>query len=110
MKNGEFRIIIENLRFETIIGILDFEREKTQKVVVNSKILYSGDFVDYAKVCEIIENEMKREKFLLIEDALEYLINFLKREFPQIEEIFLQIKKPDILKNAEIGVEILRKF
>ena len=110
MENGKFRIIIENLNFETIIGILDFEREKPQKVVVSSKILYKGEFVDYAKVSKIIEEEMKKRKFLLIEEALEYLLNTLKQEFPQIEEIYLQIKKPNILKNAEVGVEVLRNF
>ena len=110
MENGKFRIIIENLTFETIIGILDFERNTPQKVVINSKILYEGEFVDYAKVCEIIEKNMKEKKFELIEDALEFLIDKLKKEFPQIKEIFLQIKKPTILKNAEIGVEVLRKF
>jgi len=110
MENGEFRIIINNLEFEAIIGILDFERKNLQKIIVNSKILYDGKFVDYVKVCGIIEKEIKENKFLLIEDALNYLANLLKKTFPQIKEIYLEIKKPEILKNAETGVEILRKY
>jgi len=58
MENGEFRIIINNLEFEAIIGILDFERKNLQKIIVNSKILYDGKFVDYVKVCGIIEKEI----------------------------------------------------
>ena len=110
MENGEFRIIIENFEFEAIIGILDFERTAPQKVLVNVKISYEGEFVDYAEVCKIIQTKMQEEKFLLIEDALEFLVDVLKNKFPQIKEIYLQIKKPEILKNALVGVEILRKY
>jgi len=110
MGNGEFKIIINNLEFEAVIGILDFERKYPQKVIVNAEILYEGDFVDYAKVCQIIEKEIKEKKFFLIEDALNYLTDLLKKTFPQIKEVCLQIKKPEILKKAEVGVEILRKY
>ena len=110
MDRGDFRIIINNLKINAIIGILENERKSPQQIIVNSKILYKGEFVDYAKVCEIIETEIKKNKFFLIEEALTYLINFLKERFPQIKEIYLEIKKPQILKNAEVGVEILRKF
>ena len=110
MRNGEFRIIIEDLEFEAIIGILDFERTTPQKVLVNVKISYEGEFVDYAEVCKIIETKMQEEKFLLIEDALEFFADFLKIKFPQIKEIYLYIKKPKILKNALVGAEILRKY
>jgi len=105
-----YKIIIENLEFETIIGILDFERKKPQKILVNVKISYEGEFVDYAKVCEIIQKEMQKREFLLIEDALDFLADELKKIFSQIKEIYIQIKKLEILKNALVGVEILRKY
>jgi dihydroneopterin aldolase len=107
-----YKIIIENLEFDTIIGILPSEREKTQKVSVDCEIEYENkdNFIDYAKVCEIIENMMKEKKFLLIEDALETIEETLKEEFPQMKSLKLKIQKPEILRNALTGVEILRKY
>ena len=107
-----YKIIIENLEFDAIIGILDFEREKPQKIIVNAIIEYENkeNFVDYAKICEMIEQIIKEKKFLLLEEAHEEISKFLKIKFPQIKSINLTIKKPQILKNALVGVNILRKF
>jgi dihydroneopterin aldolase len=107
-----YKIIIENLEFEAIIGILPHEREKKQKVNVSAEIEYENreNFIDYAKVCKIIENLMVENRFLLIEDALENIAETLKQEFPQIKRLKLKIQKPEILKNALVGVEILRKY
>ena len=112
MRNENYKIVIENLEFDAIIGILDKERKKAQKVIVNAYIEYEkkDKFVDYAKVCEIIQKSIKQKQFLLIEDALEYIVNLLKETFPQIKSIHLIIKKPEILSNALVGVDILRKF
>ena len=112
MRIENYRIIIENLEFEAIIGILSHERKETQKVLVNAEIEYEGkeNFIDYAKVCEIIENLMKEKKFLLIEDALEAIECILSEKYPQIKSLKLKIQKPEILKNALVGVEILRKY
>jgi len=107
-----YKIIIENLEFEAIIGILPKEREKAQKVIVNVKIEYEDkkNYVDYAKVCELIEYTMKKNSFFLIEEALDEIEKILKKEFPQIKKLYLSIKKPEILSNALVGVEILRKY
>ncbi len=117
MENGElrienYRIIIENLKFNAIIGILPIEREKAQKVIVNAEIEYEGkeNFIDYAEVCDIIENLMKEKNFLLIEDALEAIEYVLSEKYPQMKSLKLKIQKTEILKNALVGVEILRKY
>jgi dihydroneopterin aldolase len=107
-----YRIIIENLEFNAIIGILPHEREKEQKVTVECEMEYENKdgFIDYAKVCEIIENLMVDKKFLLIEDALEVIESELKEKFPQMRSLRLKIQKPEILRNALVAVEILRKY
>jgi len=107
-----FRIIIEDLSFNAIIGVLEEEREKEQLVVVNCKIDYEDkkNYIDYAIVCEIIQKTIIKGKFKLIEDAIETIENELKEAFPQMKMLYLSIKKPEILKNALVGVEILRKF
>ena len=108
-----YKIVIENLEFETIIGILDFERVKPQKVIINLKIEYDrigNDFIDYAALVDNIKDIMQQEKFFLIEDALDFLEKEIVNKYRGIREIYLSIKKPEILKEALVGVEILRKY
>ena len=109
---NNYKILIENLEFEAIIGILPEEREKTQKVMVNAEIEYENknEFIDYAQVCDLIENLTKEKKFLLIEDALSDIETELLKKYPQIKSLKLKIQKPEILSNALVGVEILRKY
>lgn len=102
------KILIEDLTFETIIGILDHERTSAQQVRIDCTIEYpyaNGDFINYAEVVQIIENTMKREKFELIETALDVLGIMLKQHFPLIETLSLTIRKPDILPNCTVGVQ-----
>ena len=52
------RIIIKDLTFETIVGILEKERHTPQKVILHVKIdyAYAGEnFIDYANVCTFFE-------------------------------------------------------
>jgi dihydroneopterin aldolase len=101
------QIHIEDLRFECIIGLLDFERLKAQSVVVTCKIdyLYTKDnFINYAEVTQDIITHMQNEKFELIESALEYLSNLLKKNNPDILSLYIKIAKPDILDNAIVAV------
>jgi len=107
-----YTIVIEDLTFKAILGLLEKERNEEQLVVVCAKIEYEDkkNYVDYAKVCEIIESTIQTRKYTLIEDAIDEIIDILKDEFPQIKSIFLKIRKPEILKNALVGVETLRKF
>ncbi len=102
------KILIENLTFETIIGILDFERVTPQKVQIDCIIHYhysEGNFINYADVVAHIEATMEREKFELIETALEVLSLSLKALFPLISELSLTIRKPNILSNCTVGVQ-----
>jgi len=112
MENGEFRIVIEDLTFKAILGILEKERNEEQIIVVNAKIEYKDkkNYVDYAKVCDLIQNQIINGKYKLIEDAIDDIEKNLKKTFPQIKSLYLSIKKPEILKNALVGVEILRNY
>ncbi|MCJ7765711.1 MAG: dihydroneopterin aldolase [Thiovulaceae bacterium] len=99
-------INIKELEFETIIGILDFERTKVQKVRINCIIEYdySHRFLDYSLVARHIEAEMKSHEFELLEEALLSLKSSLKRTFPLINSLVLEISKPDILSNCEVSL------
>lgn len=102
------RILIENLTFDTIIGIQDYERITPQRIQIDCIIEYSytnGDFVNYAEVAQKIETIMHTEQFGLIETALEVLAQTLKTSFPLIHTLTLTLRKPDILPNCTVGVQ-----
>lgn len=101
------QILIKDLTFETIVGILEVERHTPQKVIVHAKIDYTYEaehFIDYAKVCTFFETEMNQMCYFLLEDALNDLSQKLKVFYPQIRKMKLKIFKPDILPNAMVGV------
>jgi len=106
------QIIIKNFEFETIIGVLDFEKITPQKVIINCKIKYKyqNEYLDYAKVTSIIQNILTTKKFEVIEDSLEYICSYLKNEFIEIKKIKLEILKPNILNNCIVGAKIVKKY
>jgi len=99
-------IYVENLRFQTILGILDFERVTPQDVVINLTIDYDykDEFINYADIVDLIKSDMVEYKFLLIEDALEHLSQKLKKQFSDIRTLNLKISKPSILDNCVVSV------
>ncbi|SFV70649.1 Dihydroneopterin aldolase [hydrothermal vent metagenome] len=105
-------IHIEDLKFQCIIGILDFEREQEQDVIINLEIdyIYNTDFLNYADVATLLQNRMKKEQFLLLEEALEDLSSLLKKNFSNIISLNLKITKPSILPNCRVSLSNFYKF
>jgi len=106
-------IQIENLSFETIIGILKEERIIPQKVIINCEIDYDykdGNFINYTLVSELIEQEMIKSKFELIENALLTLIKKIKSSFSHISSINLKISKPNILDKCVVSVALKKNY
>ena len=101
------KISIEDLKFQCIIGILDFERKKEQNVIINLTVDYNyiNDFLNYADITEFIKTTMKKKKYLLIEDALEDLSKLLHKNFSMINQLHLKITKPSILPDCKVSVE-----
>jgi len=99
-------IYIEDLKFQCIIGILDFERVSPQNVLINVEIEYDyiDLFINYADVASFIKSQMLENKFLLIEDALSTLSEKLKKEFQNINKLHLKITKPSILPDCTVSV------
>jgi len=107
------QIAIEDLTFDAIIGILDFERVQTQKVVIQCIIEYSytqENFINYADVASHIQNQILQEQFELLEDALVSLQSTLKAKFPLIQVLTLKISKPKILDNCVVSLQETFKF
>ncbi len=107
------KIFIKNLTCKAILGILESERTQAQNIIIDAKIKYDFDtkhFIDYAQVAKSMQDLMQKEKFLLIEDALENIVATLKQKFPTIKQITLKISKPDILDNCVVGAKIKKNF
>lgn len=100
------KVEIKDLSFKCIIGILDFERVKKQKVVVNLSFEYEFKqdfFIDYSEISSFVEKQMKKKKFLLIEDAIIFLQTKLYKLY-KINNLNITISKPTILKNCIVSV------
>ncbi|WP_120860666.1 FolB domain-containing protein [Helicobacter pylori] len=101
---------IHNLVFETILGILEFERLKPQKISVNVDLFYTElpnkAYLDYMEIQEIIQNTMREKQYLLIEDALKDLSQILKTRYKEISELYLKISKLEISPNSQVGASV----
>lgn len=113
LPKNQFKIIISDLTFFAIVGILEKERLTPQKVLADIEIEYvkvDETFINYAEVASLIEETMKNEKYLLLEEALEDITCKIKLQFSSILSINLKLLKPSILDNCEVGVEIFKKY
>ncbi|MGL2678543.1 FolB domain-containing protein [Helicobacter pylori] len=101
---------IHNLVFETILGILEFERLKPQKISVNVDLFYTElpnkAYLDYMEIQRIIQNTMREKQYLLIEDALKDLSHVLKTRYKEISELFLKISKLEISPSSQVGASV----
>jgi len=100
-------IHIEALQIDAIIGLLDFEREREQRIVIDLEADYdyeSRSFINYAELAEIIEIRLKKEHFFLLEEALLDLKKQIIENYPAIHRLKLKISKPDILNNCRVSL------
>ncbi len=103
-------VYIHNLVFEAILGILEFERLKPQKISVDLDLFYtqlpSKAYLDYMEIQELIQKMMQENQYLLIEDALKDLSQILKTRYSEISELFLKISKLEISPNSQVGASV----
>ncbi|EMG87683.1 dihydroneopterin aldolase [Helicobacter pylori GAM114Ai] len=101
---------IHHLVFETILGILEFERLKPQKISVDLDLFYTElpnkAYLDYMEIQELIQKMMQEKQYLLIEDALKDLSHVLKTRYSEISELFLKISKLEISPNSQVGASV----
>lgn len=108
-KKQLYNIHIEQLSFKTIIGILDFERKEKQRVIVEFSSAYDKEkeFVDYGYVAKKIKKMMKKNKYFLIEDAIQDIHHKMSKKFKTLKNINIKITKPNILKSCIVGVSLI---
>jgi dihydroneopterin aldolase len=101
------KILIEALECEVIIGLLDFEREHTQRVIVDLELSYnysSETFIDYADLVLLIEKELKEKRYELLEEALLGVKTVICRAYPHILALTLKVAKPDIIPHCSVAL------
>jgi dihydroneopterin aldolase len=100
-------IHIEDLTFDVIIGLLDFERDRPQRVIINLQASYEyndDQFIDYADMVLLIQNELKEKRYELLENALLGLKEVLTTTYPELQTLSLKISKPDILPQCTVSL------
>lgn len=100
-------IHIEALTFDVIIGLLDFERDRPQRVIIDLEASYDYSdnvFIDYADMVLLIQNELKEKRYELLEEALIGVQKILYSTYPQIQSLSLKISKPDILPQCRVSL------
>ncbi|GAA8255077.1 dihydroneopterin aldolase [Helicobacter pylori] len=107
-------IHIHNFVFEAILGILEFERLKPQKISVNLDLFYTQlpnrIYLDYMEIQEFIQKMMQENQYLLIEDALKDLSDALKTRYNEISELHLKISKLEISPNSQVGASVKIRY
>ena len=106
-------IHIEALTFDAIIGLLDFERDRPQTVIVDLTATYDysdNAFINYADLVILIQNELKAKRYTLLENALIGLKDVLYTSYPQLQTLSLKISKPDILPECNVALSHLWEF
>ena len=106
------KIHIEDLSFQCIIGLLDFERINPQEVIINLELdyEYKNEFINYADVVNLIQNHLLEKKYELIETALDELFSLLAQTFPLIKQLQIKITKPNILPNCQVSVSNIKIY
>ena len=100
-------IHIEALTFDVIIGLLDFERDRPQRVIIDIEASYEykdDQFIDYAEMVTEIKDELKVKRYGLLENALLGLKDLLCTTYPQLRTLVLKISKPDILPECNVSL------
>ena len=113
------KILISDLKVNTVIGTLPEERDKTQTLVINLELYLplqkAGksdnlfDSVDYSQIEDKIVKMSEKSSFFLIERFAEEIADIcLKEEL--ISKIKVDVAKPEALKHsASVSVCIERE-
>ena len=113
------KIIISNLKVDTVIGTLSEERTKTQVLLINIELYLplqkAGksdnllDSVDYSQIEAEIIKMSNKSKFFLIERFAEEVADICLKE-NLVSHVKIEVAKPRALKHsAKVSVCIERK-
>jgi len=113
------KIIIKNLKLRVNIGLLDKERKKKQKVILDCELVKDltkagksdsiKDTINYSLVCKTIKDHANKE-YKTLEALAHNLAVIIKEQF-RPNQVRLYIRKPKALrqyKTKYAAVEVVR--
>ena len=105
-----YKVIIDNLYVDTIIGLCDWERKVEQRIFfdieMNVDIIQASKdddikkTVDYVAISNEVVNFSRKNKFLLIETLVIRLLKHLLNSNKLISSLTITVRKPLAIKNA----------
>ena len=112
-------VIIEGLAVDTVIGVYDWERNITQRLVFDLEMAWdntpaanSDDIklaLDYAEVSSAILGYVSETSFELIETVAERVAELIIAQFG-VSEVELKLSKPGAVPEAtNVAVKIVRR-
>jgi len=113
------KVLVQQLKLETIIGLFPWEREVKQRLFVDLEIgtdirkaAQSDDLeytINYAEVCDHVAILADKGKFKLIETFAEKIASLVLNDF-LAEWVKVTVRKVDAMPQvASVGVTIERK-
>jgi len=111
-------VLIEGLAVEAIIGVYDWEREVSQRLLMDLEMAWDNrvpaasddvaDALDYALVSERVSAWLVQARPQLLETAAEGVARLLQQEF-SVRWVRLTLRKPGAVPAAaSVGVTIER--
>ena len=111
-------VFVRDLRFKTIIGVWDWERQLPQIVSIDlemgwdiSAAAASGDLedaLDYKAVSQKVETFLQEQEFRLVEAAADAVANMVMDEF-SVPWIRVSVQKPHaVTQSQSVGVVVER--
>jgi dihydroneopterin aldolase len=120
MSQGQIRL--KDVQFDCIVGVLPFERENEQPVILNltlwldfaqaAKTEDLNESIDYAKLAEELKAFIRLSCFKLVETLVVKTAEYVLEHYPKADAVEVSIVKPKAVPGclgAEASVKISRQ-
>jgi len=107
------KIHLHEMVFYGYHGVHDEERKLGQRFIVNfsfetankhdTRIKKLEDTVDYTKVFTIIKHILENEKFKLLENCANTILDKIMADYPELVRTNVKIKKPSVAINGNLN-------
>ena len=112
-------IFLGGLEIETIIGIFDWERETTQKIILDIEMAFDikkaaqsdniEDTLDYKAVSKSVIQMVEKSSFFLVEKLAEEITQLILNDF-NVSWVKLTLNKKGAIRGAsDVGIIIERR-
>ena len=108
-------IFIDRLSLDAAVGVFDFEKGKTQKLIISLQAeaeipskeeLHHSDVVCYDTVAKGIRAIVQSQHFELLETLGRRIVDYCLADV-RIKRVTVRLEKPDIIDDVQsVGVEI----